>query len=105
MKELRGCPALEDFISEEIRNLSAYSKRENVNQKYIDYENKRLAKLSRINNDIILPKYPEIWLNSESQIRLLLEKDGSLKSFLIFINMDYEKGKNGIIYIQSPLKK
>ena len=94
-----GDPLLEEFIREEISFLREYSVKGNNNPQFLALMNKKIERLTEINNGIYFFKHAEAWLYVEYQIQRIEALDKSIRGHRIEFNVDKSSGLPSLITI------
>jgi hypothetical protein len=94
---------LEDFILDEIDSIREYSSRPDFNPRTLEIMNRKIERLTEINNGIYRFRFPDAWAFAEYQMKRMEEMNGRINGHLIDFNVDYRTGNFSKIIIPEEL--
>lgn len=98
-----GDPELEDFILSEIESIREYSSRPDFNPHILEIMNRKIQRLTEINNGIYRLRFSDAWAFTEYQMKRMEETSGRISGHLIDFNVDYRTGNFSRIIIPEEL--
>jgi hypothetical protein len=94
---------LEDFILCEINSIREYSSRPDFNPKVLEIMNKKIERLTEINNGIYRFKFADAWAFTEYHMKRMEAMNGRISGHQIDFNVDYKTGNFSKIIIPEEL--